>query len=41
MQETLKRFPTIAVAIELHLPRDLPQVASFLYPLERNGYGLR
>jgi FkbM family methyltransferase len=41
MQETLKRFPAVAVAIELHLQRDPPQVTSFLHQLEREGYTLR
>jgi FkbM family methyltransferase len=41
MQETLKRFTAVAVAIELHLQRDPPQVTSFLHQLERDGYGLR
>ncbi len=41
MQETLKRFPAVAVAIELHLQRDPPQVTSFLHRLERDGFSLR
>lgn len=41
MQETLTRFPHVAVLVELHLQRDPPQVTSFLHQLERNGYGLR
>ncbi|MGQ0431802.1 MAG: FkbM family methyltransferase [Microthrixaceae bacterium] len=41
MQETLKRFPAVAVAIELHLQRDPPQVTSFLHQLEQEGYSLR
>jgi hypothetical protein len=41
MQETLKRFPAVAVAIELHLQRDPSQVTSFLHRLERDGYALR
>lgn len=41
MQATLKRFPTVAVAIQLHLQRDPPQVTSFLHQLERDGYSLR
>jgi FkbM family methyltransferase len=41
MQETLRRFPAVAVAIELHLQRDPPQVTSFLHQLERDGFGLR
>jgi len=41
MQETLKRFPAVAVIIELHLQRDPPQTVSFLHQLERDGFGLR
>ncbi len=41
MQETLKRFPAVAVAIELYRQRDPPQVTSFLHRLERDGYVLR
>jgi FkbM family methyltransferase len=41
MQETLRRFPAVAVAVELHLQRDPPQVTSFLHQLEREGYTLR
>ncbi len=41
MQETLKRFPAVAVAIELYLQRDPPQVTSFLHQLEREGYSIR
>jgi FkbM family methyltransferase len=41
MQETLRRFPTVAVTIELHLQRDPPQVTSLLHQLEREGYSLR
>jgi hypothetical protein len=41
MQETLKRFPQVIVAIELHLQRDPPEVTSFLHQLEGDGYALR
>ena len=41
MQETLKRFPAVAVAIELHLQRDPPQAVGFLHEIERAGYLLR
>jgi FkbM family methyltransferase len=41
MQETLRRFPTVAVAVELHLQRDPPQVTSFFHQMEREGYSLR
>jgi hypothetical protein len=40
-QETLKRFPVVAVAIELHPQREPPQVTSSLHQLERDGYALR
>jgi FkbM family methyltransferase len=40
MQQTLQRFPHAAVAIELHLERDPPQITSFLHQLARSGYSL-
>jgi hypothetical protein len=41
MQQTLRRFPHVAVVMELHLQRDLPQSVGFLYEIERAGYQLR
>jgi len=41
MQETLRRFPHVAVVLELHLQRDPPQAVGLLHQLQRAGYALR
>jgi hypothetical protein len=38
MQETLRRFPQVAVVLELHLWRDPPQTVNLLHQIERTGY---
>ncbi len=41
MQQTLRRFPHVAVVLELHLQRDPPQAVNLLHQVERAGYLLR
>ncbi|MBM3982760.1 MAG: FkbM family methyltransferase [Planctomycetes bacterium] len=41
MQEALRRFPHVAVVMELHLQRDLPQTVDLLHQIERAGFALR
>lgn len=41
MQQTVKRFPQVAVLVELHFQRDPLQITSFLHHLEGSGYALR
>lgn len=41
MQQTLRRFPYAAIALELHLQRDPPQTVGFLHEIERAAYPLR
>jgi FkbM family methyltransferase len=41
MQETLRRFPRMAVVMELHLQRDPPQTVGYLHKFECAGYAIR
>jgi FkbM family methyltransferase len=41
MQGMLRRFPHVAVVMELHLQRDSPQTVGLLHEIERAGYRLQ